>query len=111
MIRIEIDEDTLLHLLVDRVTQWTRDRKIIELYSKMYENYIYAGVFEDMEFDIHRIVDNDYVNDCAVKYEGDEYYKEILEFYTKNGYGDCSCEIVGISYIEAENNGLFLIRY
>ena len=109
---VKIDEDTAIEMLMDRVSQWTEDEEVQELYRKMYENYIYDSVFDGGEFDVNAIVDNDYVNWCDALCEGDDLYEEIKAIYDEQGLGDCSCESEsGISYIEAEYHGIFLIRW
>ena len=108
---VEIDNDTALNLLIDRVEQWTEDGDVIQLYTEMYENMIDGGCFDGGQFDVMGIVDNDYINYCEVIRDTDEYYEEIKQYYEENGLGDCSCEIDGISSIEAEYNGIFLIRW
>lgn len=79
MITVKIDEDELLEMLVKRVEFWTNDNKVIELYSKYYENMVYGGCFEGAELDINSIVDNDYVNWCTVV-DKDEYNKDRAEY-------------------------------
>ena len=109
---VKIDNDTALDMLMDRVSQWTEDEDVQELYRQMYENYIDGDVFDGGEFDVNAIVDNDYVNWCDVFGDGDDEYEEIKRIYDEQGLGDCSCESEsGISYIEAEYNGYFLIRW
>lgn len=109
---IKIDEDTAIDMLIDRVSQWTEDEDVKELYRQMYNSYVYGGVFDNGEFDVMTIVDNDYVNYCDVLCDGDDYYEEIKTIYDVQGLGDCSCESEnGIGYIEAEYNGMFLIRW
>lgn len=111
MVTIKIDEDTLLDLFNERVSHWTDDEDTVELFSQMYESYIDNGLYEGAEIDIMEIVDNDYVNYCKVIYDDDERYAEISEYFKREGCGDCSCEIEGIGFIEAEYDGKFLIRY
>lgn len=62
MITVQIDEVTLLDMLVDRVEYWTDDRDVIELYQGYYNSLIEGGYFEGGVLDIAAIVDNDYVN-------------------------------------------------
>lgn len=76
----------------------------------MYENYVYSGCFDGGEFDVMVIVDNDYINYCSVISEGDEEYEDIKQLYDENGLTDISCES-NWSFIEAEYNGSFLVRY
>jgi hypothetical protein len=80
----------------------------------MYENYVDGGVFDGGDFDVMAIVDNDYVNWCDVISEGDEAYTDIKELYIREGITDISCEYElnhGYSFIEAEYDGSFLVRY
>lgn len=62
MITVQIDETTLLDMLVDRVEYWTDNRDIIKLYQEYYNNLIESGCFEGSVLDIAVIVDNDWVN-------------------------------------------------
>lgn len=111
MITVKMDEDYLVDLLVERVCFWTDDEDIIDLYESMYQNYADGGCFDNMEINIMQIVDNDYINYCDVLCEGDDKYEEIKAIYKEQGLGDCSCEDVGYSYIEAEKDGIFLMRW
>jgi hypothetical protein len=111
---VKIDESTALEMLMERVSYWTDDATIQELYEKMYESYVYGGVFDNGEFNTMEIVDNDYINWCSVIEEGDEAYKGIKQLYERDGISDISCEKElngGYSFIEAECDGLFLVRY
>lgn len=113
MVNVKIDEETLLTLLIDRVKFWTEDSDIIALYKAMYENYVYNGLLDGIELDINVIVDNDYVNNCGIVSEGDNEYKDLLSLYEEQGLGDISCEHDrnnGFNYIEAYENGYFLVR-
>ena len=113
MLTVKIDEDKVLDLLIDRVACWTDDKDIQELYKQMYENYIFGGCFDGIDFDVMLIVDNDYINYCKVIYKDDAEYTEIDKIYKEQGLGDCSCEAEksGYSYIEAEYKGMYLVRY
>ena len=62
MVTIQIDEDTLLEMLLDRLEYWTSDEDVINLYKDYYEWLVYSGCFEGCKLDIGIIVDNDYVN-------------------------------------------------
>jgi hypothetical protein len=111
---VRIDESTALDMLLDRLEHWTDDHTTYRLYEAMYENYIDCGCFEGGEFDVMAIVDNDYINYCDVVSEGDEAYEDIKKLYEEEGCGDISCEDElnhGYSYIEAEYDGSFLLRY
>lgn len=110
---VNIDNDTALEMLLDRLEHWTDDHTTYRLYEAMYEHYIYSGCFEGGEFDVMSIVDNDYVNYCDVISEGDRAYEDIKKLYDEQGLGDISCEYDlnnGYSYIEAEYEGSFLVR-
>ena len=110
---VQIDNDTALELLMNRLSRWTDDEDVRRLYEQMYENYIDCGAFEGGEFDVMSIVDNDYINWCTVVGEGDEAYEGIKKLYDEDGRTDISCEDEfngGYSFIEAEYNGYFLVR-
>lgn len=109
---VNIENEVALEMLVDRVKFWTDDEDIIELYRRMYENYIDNGVFDGSDFDINVIVDNDYVNYCDVISPGEDNYNNIKELAADGEY-DISCEYDkngGYSFIEAEYNGYYLLR-
>lgn len=111
---VRIDEDTAVEMLMDRLGFWTDDETTHELYSKMYNNYVYGGVFDGGEFDVMCIVDNDYVNYCDVISEGDGAYEDIKKLFDEEGCRDISCEHElnhGYSFIEAEYDGSFLCRW
>ena len=110
---VNIDNDTALEMLLNRLKFWTDDPDVIALYDKMYENYIDSGCFDSHEFDIMTIVDNDYINYCDVISPGDDCYEDIKAIYDREGITDISCEEKnhGYNFIEAEHNGYFLVRY
>lgn len=111
---VKINEDMALDMLMKRVEYWTKDDTVYYLYEKMYESYIDSGCFEGVDFDINKIVDNDYINWCKVITEEDEEYEDIKKLYDENGLTDISCEYEfnhGYSFIEAEYDGNFLVRY
>ena len=109
MINVKINEETLLELLDERVKFWTNDETTRKLFSKMYENYAYSGCFDGMELDVMMIVDNDYINNCAVIENDDENFEKYLEL----GIGDISCEDIDGNFIEAitDDKDAILIRY
>ena len=112
---VEIDDDNLLDMLMNRLEYWGPNDLDRELYSQMYESYVDGGVFESGKFDPMYIVDNDWVNNCDVIGPGDDYYDKVLECYKNEGLGDISTEDAGYDYIEAatERNGktYFLCRW
>lgn len=66
MINVQIDENTALNLLMDRVEFWKDDEDIINLYEKYYQQCIDYGCFDESNFDIYQIVDNDVINNTTV---------------------------------------------
>lgn len=112
-VNVKIDGDELLEMLINRIKFWTKDDDVVELYRKMYENYIEGGCFDGIELDVDAIVDNDYVNYCNVVYEGEDDYSDLLEVYEKQGLGDCSCEDCNANWIEAisDDKSMILIRW
>lgn len=113
---VNLDEEQVLDALMERVRHWTEgDSKVEDLYHKMYENYVYGGVFSDSEeFDVMSIVDNDYINWCSVVYDDENAFAKLKEVYEQQGLGDCSCEDCDGNYIEAvdreDEPTMFLIR-
>lgn len=71
MINVQISEDTLLYMLVERVTFWSDDSDVVELFEEYYSNLIDCGGFDGAELDVMSIVDNDYVNWTSVYDEED----------------------------------------
>ena len=114
MITVKMDEEKALDMLMDRLAYWTDDATKQELFEKMYNSYVYGGVFDGGDFDVMAIVDNDYVNNCVIYEEGQEEFDELLKIYQKHGAGDCSCETDLCSFIEAvddeETPKMFLVR-
>lgn len=111
---VRMNEETVIDMLVNRLSYWTDDADTHELYRKMYTSYVEGGIYESCELDVMAIVDNDYVNYCDVVSEGDDAYEDIKQLFEQQGLGDISCEHDlnhGYSYIEAENNDSFLLRW
>ena len=117
MVTVQIDEDDLLDMLMERVGVWTSDREVFDLYEKMYRNYIDGGCFDGAELDVMSIVDNDYVNWCSTLCQEDcseEDWKKLVELY-EEGTRDISCEEFDENHgdlIEAmnENRTMALMR-
>ena len=65
-ITVQIDEDTAVDMLVERVRYWTGDDDTLELFEKYYKNAVWGGCFDGSDFDIMSIVDNDYVNNTSI---------------------------------------------
>lgn len=110
--KVEIDNDTALEMLMDRVRFWTDDSDVIEVYEKMYESAIDLGCFDGGEFNVMQIVDNDYVNWCTTITPEDEHFDEIVKAY-KDGERDISLNHWGYGFVEAvnEDETLALVRY
>lgn len=114
---VNIDNDTAVEMLMDRLEEWTTDCDTLDMYREMYESYVCGGGFGDMDFDVNQIVDNDWVNYCTV-YEKSECsnkdWAKLINAY-EDGYRDISCEEfedINGSYIEAmsEDRTKALIR-
>ena len=107
-IRVELDEDDAVDMLMNRLDYWTDDEEVKDLYREMYESYVDGGCFNDGEFNVMSIVDNDYVNWCSVVSEEDcteADWKKLVELY-EEGTRDISCEEFDESqgdFIEAMN--------
>lgn len=108
---VKIDKDDALDMLIDRLRMmWSDDDDEVELYSEMYENYIDGGVFDNREFNVSEIVDNDWVNYCDIIRADDDYYDECMEAIKR---GDN--ELENGDYIEAyreldDGKHIFLVR-
>lgn len=116
-IEVKIEKNDALNMLVERVEYWTQDKDEIALFEKMYDDYIFNGCFDDGEFDVMSIVDNDWVNYTAIIRPEDKDFEKVLALYKKDGLGDVSCEdfdYYKINFIEAVDNDdnpkMFLVR-
>lgn len=112
MINVKLDEENAIDMLINRLVEfWNPAKEVIQLFTKMYENYVYGGGFGDMEFNPRVIVDNDYINWCKVIHKGDDDYKIVKSIYKKEGCCDVSCETI-YGFIEAANEDgtVFLMR-
>ena len=107
MVSVLMEEEDLLEMLMERVANWTDNIEEQELFEKMYTNYIYDGIYNDKEFNVNAIVDNDYVNWCSIYEPNDENYQEILEKVKEDIYE------IDYGYVEAVGKGenpLILLR-
>ena len=97
-------------LFVNRVKYWTQDKKIIELYKRMYHEQLVVGQYDDIDVDLYDVVDNDVMKNCKVIYENDPEYKAIKLAYI-NSIFDIS-KTTSYSFIESESDDLkmFLVR-
>lgn len=116
-VKVLMDKDEVLDLLIERVRVWKDDDDVVSLYEKMYEHDLDAGVFENMEFNVKQIVDNDVINYCEVISEGDDDFEKLVKVYQERGLSDVSdtdFDYYRISFIEAvddeENPKMFLVR-
>lgn len=66
MINVNIDENTLLNLLLDRLKTLTDDLDTLELFEEYYKTLISNEGFEGSTLNIDLIVDNDYINYLCV---------------------------------------------
>lgn len=107
-ITVELDEDTALDMLVERVKYWTNDEDELDLFEQMYDSYICGGCFDGGEFNVMRIVDNDYVNWCSIIYKEDtnkEDWEKLVKLF-EDGDRDISSENFedfSYSFVEAMN--------
>lgn len=118
MITVKIDEDEALDMLMDRVRVWTSDETKIELFEKMYDSYCYNGYFDEAEFNIMNIVDNDYINWCDVVEKDETNAEDFVRLVEMYNYGERDFsrehfETISGSFIEAINDDetAILIRY
>lgn len=66
MINVQIDEEQLLDLLMQRIEYWTKDTHILTLYEQYLKDLIYKGYFEGANLDINLLIDNLYVNNTSI---------------------------------------------
>lgn len=91
MVNVRIDEDTMLDMLMDRLSFWTEDDVYHKLFEQYYYNLIYGGCFDGIEFDVMEIVDNDYVNwlDVITKEDFENYnIEDENDYHIETSYND-----------------------
>ena len=71
MINVQVNEEDLLDLLMQRVEYWTTDTYILSLYEQYLKDLIDGGYFEGANLDINLIIDNLYINDTQIMDEED----------------------------------------
>lgn len=71
MINVQVDEEQLLDLLMQRVEYWDKDAKILSLYEQYLKDLIDGGCFEGANLDISLVIDNLYVNNTQIM-DGEE---------------------------------------
>ena len=89
MINVQINETTLLNLLMDRVEYWTSDDDVLELYEDYLKDLIDCGCFDGFELDVNVFVDNLYINDTTIMnkemlYDNDIDVDDNEKVFTKN---------------------------
>ena len=116
-IHVKMDKESALNMLLQRVRYWTDDEEEVGLFEKMYDDYLWNGVFSESEFDVMQIVDNDWINYTAIIRPDDNDFKKLLKIYKKQGLGDVSdtdFDEYKISFIESvddeTNPTMFLVR-
>ena len=115
---VKIEDWQLLDMFLDRCDAWGTSKENKDLFEKMYSNMIDNCCFEDTEFDVMKIVDNDVVNYCSVLYKEDtnkEDWEKLMKLYNEGEY-DVSCEEfedINPSFIEAisDDEERILVRY
>lgn len=93
---MRIMQEVFLDKLLDRVSYWTDDQDILELYRLYYCNMVYNGCFDGTERDVMSIVDNDYVN-----------WHDVVSDEDLNNYFDDDVDLE--ERIEARYNGFNLV--
>ena len=108
MVSILVENEVLLNALMEQVEFWTDEEDVIKLFKKMYEEQIEEGLFNDDVFNAEDIVEEDMFGDerCRVMYPDDKDYKKVV--YTWNELEEAETD--NRIYIEAEDNGLYLVR-
>ena len=66
MINVQVDEEQLLDLLMQRVKDWSKNANILNLYEQYLRDLIDMGCFEGANLDISLLIDNLYVNDTQI---------------------------------------------
>lgn len=109
---LKIDNDETIEMLVARVTVWESDEKIISMFEKMYEKYVNGGFFDNQDFCVAKIVDNDYINYTRVIRKGDSDFKKIFENYKNKESGNCSfkCNTTIEACDDEKKPTMFLVR-
>lgn len=114
---VEIDDDTLLAMLMNRVEVWREKGSVdYNLFEQMYKNNCDSGIFEGGKVSVDEIVDNDVVNWCS-SYNREDLSEEDwakIEEAWDNGDRDISCidfEFGSPSFIEAKIDDDILIRW
>ena len=114
---VKISGDTMVEMLMDRlITMWhPNDSDVEEIYRQYYTDMVENDVYDDQEFDVGVIVDNDWVNytniytleDAASEFDleissepdTDEYIDEIIEALEDKGLSVYVYYVDGIPYL------------
>lgn len=115
---IEVNENTFLNLIEDKIRYWENDDVIVELYRNMYSNRLDNGFYdEDTQFNLNSVVDNDITNytDIIDKEDYPEDFQLLLESYESDEMNVSTIDFNNISanQIEAYDsyNEIFLVSY
>lgn len=65
-ITVRIDKEDALNMLIARVEFWTDDDVTRDLFTQYYSDVLDAGCFDDGDFSVSYIVDNDYINNYKI---------------------------------------------
>ena len=71
LVTVKVKDWQLLDMLLDRYDFWGTSKENKDLFENMYSNMIDNCCFEDTEFDVMKIVDNDVINYCSLLYKED----------------------------------------
>ena len=71
MINVQVDEETLLDLVMQRMEYWTTNSYVLNLYEQYLKDLIDEGCFEGNNLDISVLIDNLYINDTQIMDEED----------------------------------------
>lgn len=109
---VNIEDDVLHGMLMERLIFWDPSDEKWELFDRMYRNLLKVGRFDyAQDFNVKYIVDNDYVNNCRVVRKGgnicEKTYRDIKKAVKK---AKSAFPIdMGEFEVCAEYNGVFLV--
>lgn len=103
-ISVEIDIDTAVNMLMERLSAWTNDKDTQKAFEQMYRENCEDGLYDGGSFDIMQIVDNDWVNWICVV-DKSEVSKEDWNALKKLGRGDLSEANSSLETLDCGNTG------
>ena len=71
MINVQVDEEHLLDLLMQRMEYWTENSNVLNLYEQYLKDLVYCGCCEGSNLDVSLLIDNLYINDTQIM-DGEE---------------------------------------